>query len=144
LELAESSAWGISGLNLSAADFNEAYIKEHATKSISHGVAAAWALLFISKGDTSKMPRAVELVMSGDVRGASLSEAVAAKHSLKEEMGFSAEHIKAFCDKAASRFPLASAFARHKFSIVSSVVTSSRKSSEALTFENLCRGSAPA
>jgi len=78
LELAESSAWGISGLNLSAADFNEAYIKEHATKSISHGVAAAWALLFISKGDTSKMPRAVELVMSGDVRGASLSEAVAA------------------------------------------------------------------
>ena len=123
LELAESAAWGILGLDKPAADFNEAYIKEHATKSISHGVAAAWALLFISKGDTSKMPRAVELVMSGDVRGASLSEAVAAKNTLKEDMGFSAEHIKAFCDKAATRFPLASAFARHKFSRVFSVVT---------------------
>ena len=122
-ELAESAAWGILGLDKPAADFNEAYIKVHATKSISHGVAAAWALLFISKWDTSKMPRAVELVMSGDVRGASLSEAVAAKNTLKEDMGFSAEHIKAFCDKAATRFPLASAFARHKFSRVFSVVT---------------------
>lgn len=111
LELADSAAWGIPGLDKPAADFNEAYIKAHATKSISHGVAAAWALLFVSKGDASKMARAVELVMSSDVGAASLSEAVAAKNTLKEDLGFTAEQLKAFCEKAAARFPLASAFA---------------------------------
>ena len=111
LELADSAAWGIPGLDKSAADFNEAYIKAHATKSISHGVAAAWALLFVSKGDASKKAQAVQLVMSGDVGAASLSEAVAAKNTLKEDLGFTAEQLKAYCDKAAARFPLASALA---------------------------------
>jgi len=112
LELADSGTWGMPGLNKSAADYNEDYIKTHAKSSILHGVAAAWSLLHASKGDVSKMARAVELVLKADVGAATtLSEALLAKVMLKEDMGFGADEITQFCAKARTRFPLATAFA---------------------------------
>jgi hypothetical protein len=109
--LADASKWGMAGLEKAAAEYNETFIKAHAKKSLAHGVAAAWSLLHISKGDAGAMTRAVELVMGADV-GASttLSEAMEAKAALKEEMGFSADQVAAFCAKARTRFPLATAF----------------------------------
>jgi len=100
------------GLNKSAADYNEDFIKTHAKTSIPHGVAAAWSLLHASKGDTSKMARAVELVMNADVGAATtLSEALLAKVMLKEDMGWGVDEMTKFCAKARTRFPLATAFA---------------------------------
>jgi len=112
LELADSAKWGMPGLNKSAADYNEDFIKTHAKTSIPHGVAAAWSLLHASKGDTSKMARAVELVMNADVGAATtLSEALLAKVMLKEDMGWGVDEMTKFCAKARTRFPLATAFA---------------------------------
>ena len=110
LELAESASWGLPGLGTLAAAYNDEYIKAHAKRSLSHGVAAAWSLLFVNKGDKSKMARAVELVMTADFETATLAEALAAKDTLKDDMGLGADEMKAFCAKAAARFPLATAF----------------------------------
>lgn len=116
LEMGDSGKWGLPGLDKSPADYNEEYIKSNANSrgspySIPHGVAAAWSLLHISKGDKSQLPRAIELVMNANDAGTTLKQAIAAKNTLKEDLGFSAEDLKAFCEKARKRFPLATALA---------------------------------
>jgi tetratricopeptide (TPR) repeat protein len=112
MELAEAGKWGLEGLNKSAAEYAADYTKAHAGTSISHAVAAAWAVVHISAGDEGKVREAEAVVAKVDMGpGVTLVEALDALTTMRDELRFSAASIQAFCAKARGRFPLATPFA---------------------------------